>query len=215
VQGPLLQASGTTVTSQQAVQVDTALFEATAPLFNLLAGAKQTTTGDFVNLVKNAKMNANVPADALVRLNASTLTVSNGSLFNVAGGSFLNVNGSLFSLTNGSTLNITNGGLVTVAGGSVFTLTNGSLGTFGTGTNTLNLTNTAALCSGCTLTSSIPNLAGVPVLLTNGASAANVTVNAGFTPFAGLSAINKVNTVGASAAALVVNGATSKVKLGF
>jgi hypothetical protein len=130
-------------------------------------------------------------------------------------GSYLSITGSLFSLTNTSTLNVNSGFLVNVSGGSVFTLTGGALGLFGTGTNTLNITNTAALCSGCTLTTSITNLVGVPVLLANGALASNVIVSPGFTPFAGLSASNKVNVSGTSGAVLALSGATSKVKLGF
>src|SRR5439155_8101559 len=118
-----------------------------------------------------------------------TLTVANGSLFNVAGGSFLNVNGSLFSLTNSSTLNINNGALVTVAGGSVFTLTGGSLGTFGTGTNTLNITNNVC-SSACNI---INPISGLPVLLVNGATAANVQVNPTFVPLAGLGVSNTRN----------------------
>ena len=119
----------------------------------------------------------------------------------------------LSPLNNGSTLNITNGALVAVAGGSVFKLTGGSLGTFGSGTNALNITNSAALCGGCSITTSITNLVGVPVLLANGALASNVVVTAGFTPFTGLSGSNTVTVAGASGAVLALNGATSKVVL--
>lgn len=98
--------------------------------------------------------------------------------------------------------------------GSVFTLTGGSLGNFGAGTNTINLTNNAALCGGCTLSTTVPNFGGYPVLLKNGATTSNVTVASGFTPFAGVGGSNNVNISGTSGAVLVVDGTTSKVKLG-
>ena len=112
-----------------------------------------------------------------------------------------------------STLNILAGSLFSVSGGSVFRLTGGSLGVFGsTGTNTINITNTAQLCSGCSIVTNITNF-NFPVLLKAGASASNVSVGLGFTPFAGLSSSNRVNISGASGAVFVVD-ATSKVKLG-
>jgi hypothetical protein len=210
--GILLEASNAAITTNQAVKIDTALLEATAPLIKLV-NSTMNSNSDFVNLVQKAKVVGTVPSDALVMLNASTLNVS-GSLFNVAGGSHLNVKGNLVSLTGGSTLNVLNGALVSISGGSVFTLSGGSLGTFGTGTNTLNITNGLALCGGCTLTTSIPNF-NYPVLLTNGATASNVSVAPGFVPFSGLSASNTVKVSGPSGAILALTGATSKVKLGL
>jgi hypothetical protein len=213
--GALFETSGTTINSEnrqlEAVFLDTALLQATAPLIHLMASSTMTSNGDLVNLTQNAKLSANLPGDALIKLNASTLNVTKGSLFNVAGGSFLNVNGNLFSLTNGSTLNISNGGIATVSGGSVFTLTGGSLGTFGAGTNTHNLTNN--ICSSnCNIFNPV---AGLPVLLVNGAVSGNVSVNQTFTPLAGLGGNNTSNLSGSSPALVVVDGPTSKVKLGF
>lgn len=203
----------TSVTTNQLLKVDTAVLEASAPLLNLVAGSSMKSNSDLVQLVQKAKVTAHVPSGSLVKLNSSTLTVNNGSLFNVAGGSALTVNGSLFSLSGGSTLNILNGSLLTVSGGSVFTLTRGSLGVFGSGTNSLNITNAATLCSGCSITTSIPNF-GYPVLLRNGALASNVTVASGFTPFAGLNGSNTVKVSGTSGVVLAVSGPTSKVVLG-
>jgi len=210
---PLLQTSGASLGTERAVRLDTALLEASAPLLNLTVGSSLTSASDLVKLAQNAKLIGYLPSDALVKLNASTLTVNSGSLFNVAGGSLLSVTGNLVSLANGSTLNILSGSLLSVSGGSVFTLTGGSLGVFGSGTNSLNITNTSPLCSGCTLTTSIPNLGGYPVLLGSGALASNVTVASGFTPFRGLSAANTVKVSGASGAVLTVSGPTSKVIL--
>lgn len=213
VKGSLISASSATVTTNQAVKIDTALLEASAPLVNLFAltNSTMTSNSDFVKLVANAKMNI-VPSDALLKLSNSTLNVT-GSLFNVAGGSFLKVTRNLFSLDNGSAINITNGALVTVAGGSVFKLTGGSLGLFGAmGTNTLTITNPSLVCAG-----NCVSLGGssFQALLVNGAVAGNVT-SAGFTPFGGAGPIN-VNVNGATTGnrpVLVVDGATSRVKLG-
>ena len=173
-----------------------------------------TSASDLVKLAEKAHLAASVPYNALVKLNASTLAVTSGSLFNAARGSVLNVTGNLVSLANGSTLNILNGSLVGVSGGSVFKLAGGSLGAFGAGANTLNITGAAPLCSGCNVTTSIPNFGGYPVLLKNGAQVANVTVAPGFTPFTGLGASNTVKVSGPSGAVLTVSGATSKVVLG-
>jgi hypothetical protein len=213
--GELFRADqGASVETKRLVKVDTALLEATAPLLHLMAGSSMTSASDLVKLQQRANVIATIPSDALIKLNASTLTVNGGSLVTVAGGSSLNVTGNLVSLSNGSTLNILSGSLVSVSGGSVFRLTGGSLGVFGAGTNALNITNSAPLCSGCSLTTSIANLGGYPVLLRNGALASNVTVASGFTPFAGLNGSNTVNVNGPSGAVLAVSGSTSMVTLG-
>ena len=211
--GALFEGTSTSLSTTQVVKLDTALLEATAPIIKLL-NSTLTSSADALNLSQKAKLTATlVPGDALVKLNASTLNINSGSLVNVAGGSFMSVRGNLVSLDNNSTLNILAGSLFSVSGGSVFRLTGGSLGVFGsTGTNTINITNTAQLCSGCSIVTNITNF-NFPVLLKAGASASNVSVGLGFTPFAGLSSSNRVNISGASGAVFVVD-ATSKVKLG-
>ena len=203
----LLEAkSSAAVQTNGFLNLDTVLFEASAPLAHLLSGASMTTNNSLVDPFRSAKMNANVPSDALFKLDAATLTVTNGSAFRVGGGSFLNVTGSLFSLNNNSTLTISNGGLVSVSGGSVFQLTNGSLAAFGSGTNTLNVTN--SLCSG-----TCPLFGSIPVALVNGATSSNISVSAGFNPFAGLGQTNTRNLSGPDAAVIVIDGPTSKVTL--
>ena len=202
----MLETDAATVTTNGLVRLDTVLLDATRPLFNALNNSVITSANDFVNLVNRANLTANIaPADALVQLNASRLTINNGSLFNVAGGSALLVTGNLLGLTNSSTVDILAGSLVTVSGGSVFRLTGGSLVSFGTGTNTLTIT-TPGGCGGCV--SNIPNLGGVNVLLLNGATASNVSVAPGFVPFAGTGTVNS-----ASGAVLTVDGNTSRVRL--
>ena len=212
-EGSSTSASTNQVVTNQVVKLDTALLEATAPILKLLTSTVTSST-DALNLSQKAKLTATlVPGDALVKLNASTLNINSGSLVNVAGGSFMSVRGNLVSLDNNSTLNILAGSLFSVSNGSVFRLTGGSLGVFGsTGTNTINITNTAALCNGCSIVTNITNF-NFPVLLKAGASTSNVSVGLGFTPFAGLSSSNRVNISGASGAVFVVD-ATSKVKLG-
>lgn len=208
VQSNLLEASGATLGSAAtpvpgAVALDTVLLEATLPLINLVAGSSMTSNSPVIDLLANAKLVASNPGGALVNLNASTLAVTNGSLFNVAGGSFLDVIGSLVSLNNTSALSLSNGALVFVSEGSVFRLTGGSLAVFGsTGANALNITNAA--CAGA-----CPTFGGVRVALQNGATAANIVVEAGFTRFSGGAPAYS----GLSAADLVINGASSRVRL--
>jgi hypothetical protein len=132
--GEMLRLDHAVASGEQLVRIDRALLEATAPLLNMLNGSTMVSNNDLVNLANHAKMTANLlPGDALIRLNASSLTVNQGSLFNVANSSMLNVTGSLVSLANGSALNILNGGLLNVSGNSVANIT-GSLFSF-TGAN--------------------------------------------------------------------------------
>jgi hypothetical protein len=204
---------GATVPTQQVVQLDTALLAATKPLL-ALTGSLLVSNTDLFDLVQKAKLSATlVPADALVKLDASTLIINSGSLVNVGrvSGSSVSLTGNLFSLTNTSTLAINNGNLVTVSNGSLFKLTSGALGVFGAGTNTLNITNTAA-CGGCSFVA-LPNFAGSGVLLRNGALAGNVTVNPAFVPFTGLGAANTVNIGGTSGAVIILDGVNSRVNL--
>ena len=213
--GVLLAISGATVTGQQAVKLDTALLSASTSLLNLTAGSVLTSAGDLVNLAQNAKLTTAagfLATDALVKLSASTLTVTNGSLFTVAGGSFLNVpTGSLFSLDNGSTLNITSGPLVLVSGGSVFELTAGSLGSFGaTGTNTLSFTSAPA-CGGPSCIQI--NTSGYFVLLQNGAVGGNLLIDPLFVPFTDLGGGITVSGLEGKAL-LVLDGALSTILLG-
>ncbi len=140
LQTKLLETSGATINTNQGVKLDTALLDAVAPLFNFLAGSTVTSGNPFVNLANNATTTATlVPSDALIKLNASTLTINSGSLVNVAGGSTLNLTGNLVSLAGGSTLNVLSGGLLNVLGGSTVTIT-GTLISFSAG-NTVNVNN--------------------------------------------------------------------------
>jgi hypothetical protein len=212
-----------------AIKLDVALFNATAPLLNMTASSL-TTPSDFLKLTNQSKLTGNLlPADALVKLDASTLNVLNGVLANVAGGfggSFMNLtNTTLLSLTNGSTVNISAnlnnfdaGALVRVAGGSVYKMTGGSLISFGTGTNTVNINNGSSIvgCSGCSLQNVSFNGSGgalAPVLFKNGAGPGNVQVTAGFNPFPGLGGANTLNIGGGTSALFIVDGGTSKVVL--
>ena len=197
INGTFLETSGATVSAQRAAQVDTALLEASAPLLNLTAGSTLTTSQDAFDLSYRAKVASLGP---LVRLDGSTLNVLNGALINVAGGSYLGVSGDLIRLSNGSTLNLLNGSLLSVSGGSVLNVSGALLAFSGTGGNTVNVAN--SLCP-CTLFS------GVPVALTNGAVASNVSIGA--TPIRN-SNLGSVN-LSSNAALVVVSGSTSKVTI--
>src|SRR5215467_6868974 len=151
--GPLFEADGATVTTNQVVRLDQALLEASAPLLHLKNGSQLTSAGNAIALGNQSRLTAN--ASALVALNASKMLVSMGSLVNVSGASVLNVSGNLVSLSNGSALSLLNGSLLTVSGNSLASI-GGSLVSFGgSGGNLLSVSNN--YCGGsCAMIGGIP-----------------------------------------------------------
>ena len=125
------------------------LVEASSPLIAMIRSSV-TTASDFARVAgESARLEASlVPADALVRLNASNLIV-NGNLFNVTGGGELIVNGNLLSAEGGTMVDIIGGTFVNVGAGSIFSLTNGALVDFGTGINKVTVSNTLCSNGGC------------------------------------------------------------------
>ncbi len=202
--GPLLETSGATVSGQKFVQIDTALLQASAPLLSLKAGSNFTTTVDALDLSFQAKVTSLGP---VIKLDASTLTVTSGALINLAGGSFLKVTGDLLQLSNGSTLNInglSNGFLITAAGGSVLNVS-GALATFsGTGGNSIVVKNNVAP----TKTLSVGGVS-FPILLTSGATSSQVSISG--TPIKGSSSGSI--TFSNSGSLIKVDGTTAKVTI--
>jgi len=198
---------GSTAKPNQTGDLDQALLEASSPLLAMI-GSSLTTASDFGRVAgQNAKLDATlIPGDALVRLNASSLMV-NGNLFSVTGGGQLIVNGgSLLSLQGNSTVTLAGGAFVAVGPNSSFTLTGGSLVDFGFGTNTVTITGTSGSCLGCNLSTTIPNLSGVPVLLH---PSATIAVGNGFVSYAGvgqgtMGGVGFANTVNVSPGAAVL-----------
>jgi len=200
--GPLFEADGATVTTNQVVRLDQALLEASAPLLHLKNGSQLTSAGDAIALGNQSRLTAN--ASALVALNASKMLVSMGSLVNVSGASVLNVSGNLVSLSNGSALSLLNGSLLAVSGNSLASI-GGSLVSFGgSGGNLLSVSNN--YCGG-----SCAVISGIPVALLNGATASNVSIGAGAIQNPNLGSVK----LGSPSTALVtVSGAGSKVTIG-
>src|SRR6185503_789598 len=185
--GPLLEASNATVTTHQAVRVDTALLEATAPLLALRDGSTLNSRADAVALTHQAKVTS---LGSMMKLDRSALVVANGAALSLAGGSLARVTGDLFSLTNGSSLSVLNGALVSLSGGSMLSVNGALIGFGGTGSNLVSVANN--LCP-CTM------IGGLPVSLTNGALASNVN-------------IGSLN-VAPNAAVIRVDGAATKVTI--
>jgi hypothetical protein len=154
-----------------------------------------TTTSNAIDLTSRAKLNATAP---VIALDGSRLTVTNASLVNVAGGSYLGVTGNLLSVANGSQISVSGGTLLFAAGGSVVNIT-GALLSFGGTSSTVTVSNT--LCP-CTL------IGGIPVRLSGGALAANVAITNPIHNAAG-----NTLSIAAGAAALRVDGATTKVTI--
>ena len=196
--GSLYESVGATATTQRAVRLDVALLQASAPLLSLrnngaVAGGL-TTTSNAIDLTSRAKLNATAP---IIALDGSRITVINASLVNVAGGSYLGVTGNLLSVANGSQISVSGGTLLFAAGGSVVNISGGLL-SFGGSGNTVTVSNT--LCP-CTI------IGGIPVRLTGGALAANVSITSPIKNAAG-------NTVSFGAGAAVrVDGATTRVTI--
>lgn len=195
--GSLLDTSNATVTATQAVRVDNALLEASAPLLVLRNGSNLTTAADTVQLSYQAKVTSLGP---LVALDRSALTVGSGAALSLAGGSVLRIAGNLFSLTNGSSLSLLSGPLVSLSGGSMLTVTGGLIGFGGTGGNLVSVTNSFCPCT---------TIGGIPVSLTGGALASNVSIT-GAIQNPGLGTVN----LSPNAALIRVDGAATKVTIG-
>lgn len=199
--GSLFEADGATVTTQQALRVDTALLEATAPLLHLRNGSVLTSVADAITLSGTSRLTT---GSTLVTVDASRLAVVMGALVNVAGGSVLGVTGDLLSLRNGSIVSLLNGPLLSVSGGSLASIGGGLVAFGGSGGNLLSVSN--SLCGGSCLL-----IGGIPVALLNGATAGNVSIGSGAIQNPGLGSIKLASP---STALLSVSGANSKVTIG-
>ena len=197
--GPLLDAIGATATTQRAVRLDVALLQASAPLLSLRAngavGSQLTTTSNTIDLTSRARLNATAP---VIALDGSRLTVAGGSLVNVAGGSYLGVTGNLLSVANGSQISVANGTLLFAASGSVVNIS-GALIAFGGAGNTVTVSN--ALCP-CAI------IGGLPVRLSGGALAANVSITSPVKNAAG-----NTLSIAPGAAAIRVDGAATRLTI--
>jgi hypothetical protein len=194
--GPLLETSNATVSAHQAVRIDTALLEATAPLLNLRNGSKLTAAADAVQLSYQARVTS---LGSLVKLDRSAMVVASGAALNVGGGSVLRVTGDVFSLANGSTLSVLRGPLVSLSGGSILSVNGALIGFGGVGGNTVSVANSLCPCT---------TISGIPVSLTGGAVASNVSIT-GAIKNGNLGALN----VTPNAAVIRVDGAATKVTI--
>jgi hypothetical protein len=194
--GSLLETSRATVSSYQAVRIDNALLEATAPLLSLRNGSTLTTATDAVQLSYQAKVTS---LGSLVKLDRSTMIVAQGAALNIAGGSLLRVTGDLFSLTNGSTLSVLSGPLVNLNGGSILSVNGALVGFGGTGGNRVSVANNLCPCT---------TIGGIPVSLTGGALASNVSI-AGAIKNGNLGSLN----LAPNSAVIRVDGVSTKVTI--
>jgi hypothetical protein len=197
--GTLLGTLAATVSGGSAVKIDTALYEASAPLLSLRVASAMTTTASAFDLSLRARVTSVGP---VARLDASRLTVQNGALALLAGGSALRVTGDFVELLNGSTLTLQNGPVLQVGGGSVVNISGSMIAFGGTGGNQVSIANT--LCSPCT------TIGGVPVALRDGAQASQVTIGPNLikNPTLGTVTLGSPQT-----AAIVVSGPASRVSI--
>ena len=195
--GSLFAASQATVSAHQAVRIDTALLEASAPLLALTNGTRLTTAADTIQLSYQAKVTS---LGSVVKLDSSSLAVARGAALSIGGGSVMRVTGDLFSLTNGSTLSVLNGPLLSLSGGSMLSVNGALIGFGGTGGNLVSVANSFCPCT---------TIGGIPVSLTGGALASNVSIT-GAIKNGGLGTVN----LAPNAALIRVDGATTKVTIG-
>jgi hypothetical protein len=194
--GSLLETSRAMVGAPQAVRIDNALLEATAPLLALRNGSTLTTATDAVQLSYQAMVTS---LGSLVKLDRSAMVVANGAALNLAGGSLLRVTGDLFSLINGSTLSVLSGPLVSLSGGSILSVNGALLGFGGTGGNLVSVANNLCPCT---------TIGGIPVSLTGGALASNVSI-AGAIKNSNLGALS----LAPNSAVIRVDGVSTKVTI--
>ncbi len=194
--GALLETSRASVTAPQAVRIDNALLEATAPLLALRDGSTLTTGTDAVQLSYQARVTS---LGSLVKLGRSAMVVATGAALNIAGGSLLRVTGDLFSLTNGSTLSVLSGPLVSLSAGSILNVNGALVGFGGTGGNLVSVANNLCPCT---------TIGGIPISLTGGALASNVSI-AGAIKNGNLGSLN----LAPNSAAIRVDGVGTKVTI--
>ena len=194
--GPFLEASGAMVQTGNVMRVDSALLAATAPLL-ALRNSVLVANDSALQLTFRANVTSLGP---LFTLDRSVLVVDRGALVNVTGASALRVQGDLVRLANGSTLVLRDGPLARVTGNSLLSVSGALVGFSGPG-NALSVGNNLCASLACT------NIGGIPVALTGGATAANVSVS---NPITGTGSVS----FAPNAAAIVVSGAASQVTVG-
>ncbi len=145
-----------------ALYLDTALLEASAPIIRLIGWATGQTSlktdGSTIDLFKS-KVAALGP---IVALDNGLINVQNGPLIRLTDGSNMLVTGDLLSLINGSRINVLNGPLASVDGAGTLLDVSGALVNFGgTGGNQIVVNNNIAPTA---------TLSGLPVSATTGGS---------------------------------------------
>lgn len=196
----LVRLVDTTATIQRAVDLDSAILLASAPLVSLygtIAGdpannkTKIITNGDFASLTNSSRLSVpgSLPTDALASLNAATLVVK-GNFLTLGAGSSVTVS-TLAYLTNQSIFQV-----------------QGALVNFNGGGSELNIMGS---CGGSCQTIGT----GIPVLLTGGATLANnvFTVADGYNAFTGSNA--PALSEFANKPLLSIDGAGNTVNLGL
>ncbi|HXH12088.1 MAG TPA: FecR domain-containing protein [Alphaproteobacteria bacterium] len=162
--GTLLEATnGTAIqVAGNALRLDTALLQATMPVFSLIGAPSQetvmTTGGSTVDLFKSSVTSMG----PVVALDRGIINVTNGPLLRLADGSIMLVNGDLLRLLNGSKINVVNGPLILVTGNGSLLNVSGALVFFGgAGGNQIVVNNNIAPTA---------TLSGIPVSATTGGS---------------------------------------------
>jgi hypothetical protein len=194
--GSSASTAGTLLSVSAGAVVD--LVRASAPLLSLTQGAALTTDRTLVEVSNTAA----VKLSQMTALTASSLTIK-GHGVSLSGGATMSVAGDLFRIANGSTLAFTNGALLSLSGASTLNVTGALINFIGTG-NTFSITNNLCGNGGCSI------IAGLPVLLTGGATVANVTLS---NPVLNAGVANNILNIAPGSAVISVTGG-AQVKQG-
>jgi hypothetical protein len=145
-----------------ALRLDTALLEATAPILSLIGSSTAPTSLSTGSSTMDLFKSSVTSTGPVVALDKGLINVQNGPLINLASGSSLVVIGDLLQLLNGSKINVLNGPLVLVTGSGSLLNVSGALVSFGgAGGNVIVVNNNVAPTA---------TLSGLPVSATTGGS---------------------------------------------
>jgi len=188
-----------------AVRFDTMLYEATAPVIELIGSPTKDTslkTADTTMDIFRSKVVSNGP---LVALDKGLIDVQNGPFIHIRSGSNVDVKADLLKLFNGSKIEVINGPLIKVEGtsatgtASMLNVTGAVVNFGGSGNNKIIVNNT--LCGGaCAVKSTIQVLEG---------NANSITIGANPIKNSGLGNIQ----VNATSTAVIQTGASGKVNI--
>ncbi len=196
-----------------AVRIDTALYEATLPILDLVGSSTTETTLKTAQSTIDIFKSKVVSLGPVVAMDKSFINVTNGAFINLTGGTEWKVTGDLLKLFNGAKIEVINGPLIFVSGTSSSGSSppqslldvSGALVNFGgTGSNKIIVNN--SLCSGACVTK---GGSGAQAIQVKEGSTGSITI--GSNPIKNTS-LGSIQYQGSNTA-LIQTGSTGKVNI--